>query len=363
MEMSKKIKKCRERFGYTQKQVSKKIGLDDSTLSALENGKIEPKISHLELLAKLYGIPLSNFFDLQEPLCQRVLWRNEPKKKKEILVQFLGLCEQFHRLEIWTDSKPKRKLPNIVESTSEDFGYLHAEILADKARRDMGLGDCPGQTLFTILEEVFEIKIFFLDLADNGIAASAKSESFGYAILLNSNCSRWRRNHDLAHELFHLLTWELFDYNQREPNEMEEKLATCFAGNVLLPTEPLKESILRNSIESKLTFDTLDDIARQFDVSIESLLWRMHFLYKWDEDKTKERVSQSKEYIKNNRRDSGPEPSTYPEKYKALASKALRDGEISLGRFANYMGIGRSEAKRFLARESFNYGEIEVVTS
>ena len=118
-----------------------------------------------------------------------------------------------------------------------------------------------------------------LDFEPSGTAASAVSETFGAAVLLNAKNARWRRNHDLAHELFHLLTWSLFHPvagGSMVAEEQEEKLATTFASNLLMPSDPFGSAIQSRGRGDKITFESLFDIAREFDVSVESVLWRMH---------------------------------------------------------------------------------------
>lgn len=360
MDIPKKLKLARKAIGMTQRQVCAQSGFDDSTLSAFETGRSEPRMGQLAKLAEVYRVSLSYFFDEAIPAQQVVLWRNEPEDKLYIQTEFLELCRQYRQLESWTKNNHGQRLMGI-DDVGEGFGYPQAKELAKKARNIMQLGDRPGQSLYTILEEVYAVKIFYLDLGSDGTAASAFSEEFGAAILLNSNCSRWRRNHDLAHELFHLLTWKRFNYagGVAFPSQNEEKLATCFAGNLLLPEEVVRNAISMScDEEGNVSLEQLDAIAREFDVSLESLIWRMLFLFNWTEDYTRRILSQAKEYVTTARRDNGPKPALFPERYRYLAIKALHNGEISLGRFAKFLKISRSEAAKYIAKGGAEYAKI-----
>ncbi len=44
-------------------------------------------------------------------------------------------------------------------------------------------------------------------------------------------------------------------------------------------------------------------------------------------------------------------PPAWPERYRALAIKALRHGAMSVGRFAEYLGISRQKAMRYVEQE------------
>jgi Zn-dependent peptidase ImmA (M78 family) len=231
------------------------------------------------------------------------------------------------------------------------FDYPKAERLAYQVTTGLQLGDRPGQTLLRVLEEVCRLKVFHLDLGDAGSAASTVGESFGPAVLLNVGSVRWRRNFDLAHELFHLLTWDIFrksvDGNVR-PCPREEKLASCFASRLLMPDAPTKTAVEEAARDGKLSFERLYDVARQFDVSVEALLWRMNFLFKRSEEKTKRDIEKFRTQgaILEDRSDD--RPPARPARFRALAVRALQEGELSLGRFSEYMGISRREGEKYL---------------
>ena len=140
-----------------------------------------------------------------------------------------------------------------------------------------------------MLEEVCGPKVFHMDFEPSGTAASVMSETFGAAVLLNAGNARWRRNHDLANELFHLLTWFMFHPaagGSMVAEEWEEKLATAFASSLLMPTESFDSAVKSRARDGRVTYESVFDIAREFDVSAESVLWRMHFVYNRGQSKS-----------------------------------------------------------------------------
>jgi Zn-dependent peptidase ImmA (M78 family) len=182
------------------------------------------------------------------------------------------------------------------------------------------------------------------------------------AVLLNAESARWRRNLDLAHELFHLLTWDIFrsenDAALDMPPEKEEKLATCFAGRVLMPDDVTRDAVQGAVQGGKLTLEALFDVARQFDVSVEALLWRMHFIFNRSEEQTKADIERSRGCAALFEDRESDQPPERPARYWALALKALRQGRISQGTFAAYVGISRKEAERYLEPERAGDEEI-----
>jgi len=360
MDLPERLIRARKAAGLTQQQTSLRCGISDSRISDFENGQSEPKLGQLTKLAEVYHVSLSYFFAESESTLQVVLWRNKPENEKEIHAEFIQLCKQYRQLEIWTGEVVEKELP-FYKVNREHFWYPQVCELANDTRKIMGLGDRPGESLYVVLEEVYGVKIFYRDLSEKGTAACAVSEEFGPAILLNTNCSSWRRNHDLAHELFHLLTWKPFKHDEGicEPDDQEEKLATCFAGNLLLPDEVVRTAISKAAGDKgQVSFSQLDKISREFAVSLESMFWRMHFLYGWEEKQTKQYIERARQYVKTALREDTLKPPQLPERYRALAIKALQEGEISLGRFAKFMEISRSKAESYISKGELDYAEV-----
>ncbi len=196
-----------------------------------------------------------------------------------------------------------------------------------------------------------------------GSAACTFSDRYGAAVLLNSNSVRWRRNFDLAHELFHLLTWNVFRQGEAslsvEASAQEEKLATCFARNLPMPQEPLRianDSQLGD--RTKLSFDDLFEAARQFDVSVEALLWQMTFVFNLPKEVVLEKIEQLRDRMSFWEKRQQDTPPSRPLRFEALANEALRKGLISTGRYAEYLGITRRQAMRQVEQEAPDDAEV-----
>jgi Zn-dependent peptidase ImmA (M78 family)/transcriptional regulator with XRE-family HTH domain len=359
---------ARKRAGLTQAQVGERTGIGESSLSEFEHGKREPSLSQLQALASLYRRSVAFFLGEGQPAPEVVLWRKRPESGAEgTEAEFLRLCEQYHNLEVWTGKELPVCLPD-VKGEPARYAYPDAESLAKRVRDAMNLGDRPALSLLAVLEEVCGVKVFHLDFEPSGTAASARSEAFGAAILLNRTHKRWRRNFDLAHELFHLLTWSIF--RQAAPaqttsscaGEQEEKLATCFARNLLMPVEAFRAAVQAKVRQDKITFEDLYDVARQFDVSLEAALRQTSFLRllggtQHDVETAVERASLLAPVFEKREE---TEPPVRPERFWALAVQALRHGAISIGRFAEYLGITRQEAMRYIEQEVTEDEEVPV---
>lgn len=56
-----RLRKLREKHGWTQVQFAEKIGLDRSYLADMERGRRNPSLVNIELLAKGFGLTISQF--------------------------------------------------------------------------------------------------------------------------------------------------------------------------------------------------------------------------------------------------------------------------------------------------------------
>jgi Zn-dependent peptidase ImmA (M78 family)/transcriptional regulator with XRE-family HTH domain len=354
MAIHERLKFARDAAALSGAQVRERTGIGESSLSEFENGKREPSVSQLSKLAATYSRGVGFFLEESPLRDPSVLWKLRPSTNaKETEVAFLQLCSQYQNLEMWCGEHGQFRLTP-AGGDAATYGDADAEELAKLVLRELPLGDWPGQSLLAVLEEVAGVKIFHLDFEPAGTAASTSSEHYGAAILLNAKNPRWQRNEDLAHELFHLLTWNIFHPNSDAaliPREREEALADLFAANLLLPTGPFRSAINLRVREGKLSLDSMLDVAREFDVTIDLVVCRMHAIYgrlPEDDERVQTHLLHAREYSQRyDRRHDGPTPDEYPERYRALAIKSLRQGEASLGKIAKYLKISRQDAQQF----------------
>jgi Zn-dependent peptidase ImmA (M78 family)/DNA-binding XRE family transcriptional regulator len=344
--IGRRLRECRERLAMTQGDLAEKAGVGVSSISEFENGKREPTLNQLRKLADAMSASVAWFLSMDEPLGETVRWRERPPNAEIIEARFLKLCRQYRDLERWACEEEPIQLRR-----SERFPSSRSEVaaLARQVQGEMRLGDRPGLVLRRRLEDDYGLKTFVLQVEPSGTAACTASPEYGPAVLLNALNSEARRTFDLAHELFHLLTWSVTSHES--PEETEEKFADYFAATLLLPEGALREAVDRRIKQQKLSIANVCELARDFCVSIDALIWRMHNLYGWTD------AAETRAKIERARALAAPysaltpsvqeDTSELPERYRSLAIQALRSGEISTGRFAEYMGLRRWEAMKY----------------
>ncbi|MCG2710697.1 MAG: XRE family transcriptional regulator [Thermodesulfovibrionales bacterium] len=364
------LRKERESLKYTLKDVSQGMGFSNyQTLSSIESGEREIKAWERARLAELYGKRIDYFLSEQTEISQpKVLWRDPAKteNKTETERKFISFCLNYKRL-LGLTTEENIKLPYNIQPDKTEFkrgGFEYTVELAEELRRTLNLGGRPAYSLSNVLEQVFNILVLYMDL---GMVCSGASTSgdFGKAILVNSSDAPWRRNYDLAHELFHLITWDIFSdeeiYPKTEKGKSEvEQWADAFASALLLPSEEVRREFSKRLEDNKITYISLVEIAQEFKVSIEALLWRLVNLNLLKRNVVNQLINeeQLKDINKKMRvTDWADEKPYLSSRYITLAIKALQAGKISKLKFAEYIDKPFSEVSSFLRKYGYDENE------
>lgn len=354
-EIASHLKTARKSLGLTLVEAAKRLGFPSyQTLKSLEDGQREIKASELLKLSKVYFVGIGRLLGEKEiQLGNTFLWRKPPqvKIKKQIEAEISYRCEQYNLLEKLLNLKAKRiQLFNV---TIDDISSNNdVDNLSERFCDSLSLGSRPAYTLQKVLEQNIGVKILFETIPE-GSAISTFSNEFGAVIVINSDEAPWRRNYDLAHELFHLVTWKIVsEKDLKDQNFFTdiEKKADRFASILLLPEKEVRKEIAdRIEIQKEFTYSDLVDIAREFGVSTKALLYRMANLrfIKWEDADKRAKDRELTEISKQKRRHEwGEKPRS--ERFTSLAVRCLRKGLISRGKFAEMVGIDRSEIDDFI---------------
>ncbi|WP_447951801.1 helix-turn-helix domain-containing protein [Chryseobacterium koreense] len=105
--ISKNIKRIREVKKLSQKEICADSGVPQGQYSRIENGKVEPSLSTLEKLAKVFGVSISEFFndnDLQQelnlPLLEKIkLIDSLPDEEQQALSKMIDLAISNKRMK------------------------------------------------------------------------------------------------------------------------------------------------------------------------------------------------------------------------------------------------------------------------
>jgi len=341
MSVTERLRAARNRIGLTLAQVSEKTDIGTSSLSEFENGKRDPSSAQLVRLAKAFHVPVGYFYGEVELTAEKVLWRHKPDSPtvEDAEARFVELCRWYRNLEEWAGETSRVALPQFTVPNGE-LSRRDVMKLAERCRNALELGNHPAMTLLAALEDSAGVKVFHHPLGPDGNAASAVGE-FGMAVLLNSDNGPRQRTFDLAHELYHLLTWQ--SRNNRDVSEANEEItADRFAAHLLVPLSRLAEDMEPILRKGRIALTDLALLARRFGVPTEAIVRVVADLCAMDDEMVEAVVARCvKLDIDNEKHEAPPER---PRRFQYLAVKAFQGRGTSIPTLAQYLGIRTAEA-------------------
>jgi Zn-dependent peptidase ImmA (M78 family)/transcriptional regulator with XRE-family HTH domain len=354
------VRKARERLGWSQAELAEKAGFGHGQIvSQIEKGERPLKAVELAALSRILYCDLAALLEDRPGTTVGVLWRGVASPSPELEARFVQDCEHYRVLEELCDAVTETRLPppRTMPADLDDAAEYGKEV-----RGGLGLGAYPADSLKRTLEEVHGVKLFFE--TKPGVSAACTAGSFGLGVLLNGSETPWRRNFSLAHELFHLLTWDVTSPQQLREDPLQkdrvEKLANAFASALLLPAEEVLDVFKAKVKEAKIHYGDLVEMARLFNVSTEALVWRLVNLDRIEKTEAK-RVLDDRHFRAMDRT-TMPEqwvspPGYFPERFVHLGFTAWQRGRLSRAKLAEFLQVSLSEMGRTL--EQYGLSEDE----
>lgn len=372
--IGKRLEKARLSLGLTLEEVARRAGFNSyQTLSYMEKGSRPVKVSELARLSKIYSKDPLYFIQEEEPIegVPVFAWRDRSAvaDTKEMEARIHYLLTNYHLLEeITGETQPQKLDPWDKPERQLTFGAV-----AERAQNlvtELNMGYRPGVNLTEALEEKLNLRILHLQMGGIGSALCSRGD-YGFAIIVNASDPPWRRNFDLAHDLFHLYAINIYPLDKlHQPEEIGkgqvERLADSFAAALLMPEKPLLAELDKRTVNHRIAWIDLIRIAMEFEVSTQALLYRLANLGKLETDVTDLIGSHDFKLINKRARSGKNRPAQeYSTRFVWLGLKALKEGKISKSKFCQIFGICTADFPSFIAEtgdtESFiNEPEIEL---
>ena len=326
------------------------------SISELEKGNRQLQPGELAKLARALGQGVDYFVDPFSVEGEaKYSWRRAPSADKDPpaeiqsrIDRMVGMLRWLRSLDDDAASVTRRVLCLSDCSTLEE-----AERAGDRLARDLKLGPVPSRKLLEKMESELDVPVLFVSFG-SGPQAKAISGVTAHlgdlnCILINRSESAGRRSFDLAHELFHVMTWDALPPETLESNEVGargtakkdriEKLADKFASALLLPTELLYSKF--DGVD-KADASELFELSKYFGVSASALAFRLLSLKLIDQptcDKLRsKRVSVTDDVA----------PKQFSQRFVTLLADAFLSGRLSPRRAAKVLGLNLDELDALL---------------
>jgi Zn-dependent peptidase ImmA (M78 family)/DNA-binding XRE family transcriptional regulator len=356
------LQQARKKCGMTQADAAKVIDAARTTIVAIEKGERRLKPSELIKLARAYGRAISDFVrpsPIIEPFAVQFRAAYQRSEQEEaridpIIQRLEELCRNYLELEKIVDAPLPRNYPQEYDVTSMPIEAA-AESIAISERQRLGLGDGPIPLLRDILEQSVGLRIFYLEMPSKYSGFYSYDEQLGGCIAINANHPEERRRWSLAHEYLHFLAHRrkpVIDYEEKYQRKPEsERLGDTFPDYFLMPTSGLlKRFNDMYQAHGKFTPTNLFTLAHYYGVSIAALINRLEVI-KLIPSGTGDRLQDRGLKVRKVQQELGlrdipQRTDLVPIHYQHLAIEALDQGLITEGRFADFLGVDRLEARR-----------------
>lgn len=339
-----RIKALREERGLSQDDLARMFGFKDrQTVSAIETG--ERRVTAEELLTAVgkLGASLDYFTD---PFLLagegKFSWRRHPRVGLESVKAFERVAGRWiaaSRTLASQVGKPAPILRQSLKLTSKS-SFEEAATAGERFVVDFKLGPIPAEKLPEVMERKLGVLVLMVDATDGVSGAACRLPDLD-AVLINRHEVAGRRNFDLAHELFHILTWDTMppEYLEEATENSKicvEQLANNFASALLMPEASIKD-FERASAKGAIV-PWLNATADRLQVTATALKWRLVAL-KWLDVARAREISD--EALRYNRRKgpTGEPPPLFSKSFMEVLGQAMNEGRISARRAANLLDL------------------------
>lgn len=167
---------------------------------------------------------------------------------------------------------------------SDHSSFEDAQAAGEAAVDLWELGARPAERLRSAMEDRLHVMVLYVDTPP-GISGAASRVSGLHCALVNRREAEGRRNFGLAHELFHLLTWDALPPERAVPASdpprgkrwRVERLAENFAAALLMPESTMKRAWAAKTGHGDM-HERLNEIAGEMGVSSQACKWRLRNL-------------------------------------------------------------------------------------
>ena len=340
-----RIKALRQERGLSQESLARLFGFKDrQTVSAIETGVRRVTAAELLFAVEKLNAPIDYFTDSFRLDGEgRFSWRQSgvgraqlakyERKASPWVGAYRSLSAQLGRRPPLT----RRALSLTRLSRFED-----AMEAGERFAAELELGDVPAQRLAAAMQDELGILVLMVD-ACRGISGAACRLPELDAVLIARGEVEGRRNFDLAHELFHILTWDAMPPKHVEDagdfgGTRVEQLANHFATAVLIPRAALESLGDCGPLEMDELIARLNAVANELRVTPSALLWRLVALGRLTRAKAQ---SIPEPALRNNGilDEVPPPPALYSRPFMEVIAMAIDRGHISVRRAAVLVGL------------------------
>ncbi|MCY3770769.1 MAG: XRE family transcriptional regulator [Gemmatimonadetes bacterium] len=343
--IGRRIKALREERRLSQESVANLFDFKDrQTVSAIETGARRVTAEELLLAVERLGAPLEYFTD---PFLLagegRFSWRQTGvdaerlEACEQIAGRWIGAYRALAPQVGYETPLMRRSLGLTRHARFED-----AMAAGERFATEFDLGEIPAMRLMEVMERELGILVLMMD-TERGISGAACRLPELDAVLIARREIIGRRHFDLAHELFHILTWDAIPPEHTEEametgGNRTEQLTNNFAAAVLMPAAILARFGSWSDLTEDKLIRKLHSVANELRVTVSALRWRLVAL---GELKPVVARSLPDAALRNNRSDVAENvpPALFSRPFMKVLGMAIEQGCISVRSVAGLLDL------------------------
>ena len=340
-----RLRALREERNLTQDDLARLFTFNDrQTVSAIETGVRRMTAEELLLAVERLGVPLDYFTDPFRLVGEgRFSWR-QTNVRAEKLGEYERVASSWIAMfrtlapRVGYETPLLRRVLNLTRHSR----FEEAMLAGERFVVEFDLGKAPAKALRDVMERELGILVLMVDTYE-GISGAACRLPELDTVLISRREIEGRRHFDLAHELFHILTWDAMppkhcvEVRDASGNRVEQ-LANNFAAAVLMPASTLERFGDWENLVGDDLITHLNAVANDLNVSSSALLWRLVSLRK-----LKRAVAYSVPKMalsKNGQKDiDGTLPALFSKPFVEVIGIAIEQGYMSVRRTAGLLQL------------------------
>jgi len=340
-----RIRALREERKLSQEDLASIFGFKDrQTVSAIENGERRVSAEELILAVEKLGQPLDYFTNPFILIGEgKFSWRQTnvgalrldayERSAGRWIAAFRAIAPQVGRA-----APLLRRALGLTRHSS----FEEAMAASERFVTEFKLGEIPATRLAEVMERELGVLVLMVDTTEGVSGAACRLPELD-VVLINRHEVAGRRHFDLAHELFHILTWDamppqrLEDASETGGNRIEQ-LANNFASAVLMPVPVLDRFGDWSAVPAAELPARLNAVAQELQVTSSALKWRLVAL-----DRLKQAVARAipDAALRNNGREQIDEiaPPLFSRPFMEVINLAIDAGRVSMRRAAGLLDL------------------------
>ncbi len=345
LRLGKRIRALREAKRLSQADLARIFGLKDrQSVSAIETGARRMTADEMLLAVEKLSASIDYFTD---PFLLagegRFSWRQNGADPESLQAyerkagRWIGAYRHLAAQAGCPGPLLRRSLALAADASPWDVMQA-----GERFAEEFGLGRTPAARLAGVMERELDILVLMVD-AEPGISGAACRLPELDAVLIARHELPGRRHFDLAHELFHVLTWDTMPPEHAEAaggtaGKRAERLANKFAASVLMPTALVEAFGPWSGLSGERLIARLNPVADEMQVSASALRWRLVGLGEIDRAAARE-ISEAALHMngRNARTDVAPE--LFSRRFMEVIALALEQDHLSVERAIDLLDL------------------------